>query len=106
MIRNMGTLFRAAQELTANPRNEAFHALVAEVREYPGVKEACATDFLPSSHSPILPLQLSVSGQTIHLHSAITTIGTPLDVTAQELRIESFFPADKETDEFISALTG
>jgi hypothetical protein len=28
---------------------------------------------------------------------SITTFGTPLDVTAQELRIESIFPADEAT---------
>jgi len=31
---------------------------------------------------------------------AITTLGTPLDVTAQELRIESYFPMDAETEAF------
>ncbi len=30
----------------------------------------------------------------------ITTLGTPLDVTAQELRIESYFPMDAETEAF------
>jgi hypothetical protein len=30
----------------------------------------------------------------------ITTLGTPLDVTAQELRIESYFPMDAATEAF------
>jgi hypothetical protein len=38
------------------------------------------------------------------LFTAITTLGTPLDVTLQELRIESFFPADEESDRRIRAL--
>ena len=29
--------------------------------------------------------------------STVTTLGTPLDVTLQELRIECFFPADEQT---------
>jgi hypothetical protein len=29
--------------------------------------------------------------------STVTTLGTPLDVTLQELRIECFFPANEET---------
>jgi hypothetical protein len=30
----------------------------------------------------------------------VTTVGAPLDITAQELRIEAFFPADDETERF------
>lgn len=29
--------------------------------------------------------------------SVISTVGTAIDVTAQELRIEAFFPADSST---------
>jgi transcriptional regulator with XRE-family HTH domain len=32
--------------------------------------------------------------------SMITSVGSPLDVTAQELRIEAFFPADPATEAF------
>ena len=30
--------------------------------------------------------------------SLVTTVGTPQDVTLQEVRIESFFPADARTE--------
>jgi hypothetical protein len=30
--------------------------------------------------------------------STVTTLGTPQDVTLQELRIECFFPADDSTE--------
>jgi hypothetical protein len=30
----------------------------------------------------------------------VTTVGAPLDITAQELRIEAFFPSDDETERF------
>ena len=32
------------------------------------------------------------------LFTTIATLGTPQDVTAQELRIESFFPMDEATE--------
>ena len=38
------------------------------------------------------------------LISAITTPGTPQDVTLQELRIESFLPADEATHQGIRGL--
>jgi hypothetical protein len=33
----------------------------------------------------------------LKLFTAIATLGTPQDITLQELRIESFFPTDDET---------
>ena len=36
--------------------------------------------------------------------STVTTLGTPLDVTLQELRIECFFPASAETERSARAL--
>ena len=37
----------------------------------------------------------------LELFSTLTTLGTPIDVTAQELRIESYFPADETTGEWL-----
>ena len=37
------------------------------------------------------------SGKHLNLFTAIATLGTPQDVTVQELRIESFFPMDDAT---------
>jgi hypothetical protein len=35
----------------------------------------------------------------LRFFSVVSTIGTPVDVTAQELRVEAFFPADGATGE-------
>lgn len=40
------------------------------------------------------------------LFTMLTTIGTPLDVTAQELAIESYFPADDATARWLQELAG
>jgi hypothetical protein len=34
----------------------------------------------------------------LRIFSTIMTLGTPRDVTLQELRIETFFPADEESE--------
>ena len=47
---------------------------------------------------PVLPLELEVGGLRASLFTVISTFGTPQDVTADELRIESFFPADDATE--------
>jgi hypothetical protein len=43
-------------------------------------------------------------GKKLRLLTAITTLGTPLDVTLEELRIEIYLPADEETDAVLSGL--
>ncbi|WP_206066853.1 helix-turn-helix domain-containing protein [Nonomuraea composti] len=46
---------------------------------------------------PVVPVTFAKDGLTVSYFSMITTVGTPQDVTAQELRVESFYPADPET---------
>ncbi len=46
---------------------------------------------------PIIDVQFTFGDSTLRWFSVISTIGTPVDVTAQELRIESFFPSDDDT---------
>lgn len=48
---------------------------------------------------PVLPVVLRKDGVTISLFSVISTFGTAVDVTADELRIESFFPGDAGTEQ-------
>jgi hypothetical protein len=47
---------------------------------------------------PVLPLEMESQGVRISLFTVISTFGTAQDVTADELRIESFFPADTATE--------
>jgi hypothetical protein len=47
---------------------------------------------------PVLPLELEKDGLRVSLFTVIATFGTAQDVTADELRIESFFPADEATE--------
>ena len=35
----------------------------------------------------------------MNFFSMITTVGTPLSITAQELRMECMFPVDEESEE-------
>lgn len=46
----------------------------------------------------LVPVHLRAGGADLRLFTAITTLGTPQDVTLQELRIEAFLPADPDTE--------
>jgi transcriptional regulator with XRE-family HTH domain len=48
---------------------------------------------------PVLPVELEKDGMRLSLFTVIATFGTAQDVTADELRIESFFPADAATEQ-------
>jgi transcriptional regulator with XRE-family HTH domain len=54
----------------------------------------------PRSIAPLVPVidvEFSFGDGTLRWFSVVSTIGTPVDVTAQELRFEAFFPSDQET---------
>lgn len=46
---------------------------------------------------PTLDLALTGKGQRLQFFTTVTTVGTPQDVTLQELKIESYFPSDAAT---------
>jgi hypothetical protein len=47
---------------------------------------------------PIIPISFRKSQRLLNYFSLVTTVGAPRTVAAQELRIESMFPADEETE--------
>ena len=48
---------------------------------------------------PIVPISFRKSKTVLNYFSLVSTVGTPQTVAAQELRIESMFPADEETEQ-------
>ncbi len=59
---------------------------------------------LDSALLPVAPFKLAVGDQRIALFAVIATFGTAQDVTTDELRIETLFPADAETEALLRAL--
>lgn len=51
---------------------------------------------------PVLPLEIDLGGPLLKLCSVISTFGTAQDITANELRIEAFYPADEITRKFFT----
>jgi transcriptional regulator with XRE-family HTH domain len=66
---------------------------------YEGVRSAMLGVVSPVTEGPVLPMHFQKGGITLRLFTTIATLGTPRDITLQELRIESFFPMDDETRE-------
>jgi transcriptional regulator with XRE-family HTH domain len=49
------------------------------------------------TQAPVLPIHFRRGDTSLSLFTTIATLGTPRDVTLQEVRIESFFPMDDPT---------
>lgn len=54
---------------------------------------------------PVLPLEIAKDGVSLSLFTVIATFGTAQDVTTDELRIESLFPADEATERLFRSMS-
>jgi hypothetical protein len=73
--------------------------LLDEVLSLPGIPAAWRTPDFSAGTLPLLPVVFSKDGLRLSYFSMVTTVGTPQDITLQEIRVESFFPVDERTRE-------
>jgi transcriptional regulator with XRE-family HTH domain len=92
-------LGRAELELGQVKDDETAAALLAELRGYgaPAPPQRPAPSV--TAADLLLPIHFKTDAFELRIFSTIMTLGTPQDVTLQELRIETFFPADPASEE-------
>ena len=73
--------------------------LLHELLAYPGVPPRWRTLDLDVSTAPFLPIEFRKGDLHLQFFSTLTSLGTPHDITLQEIRVEAFFPADAKTEE-------
>jgi transcriptional regulator with XRE-family HTH domain len=95
-----GYLLRQLRRTIAVTGDEALAALEVEVLGYQDVARVVRRSSIHRGEDfPILvPFILDVGGVDLAFFTTLTTFGTPLDVTLDELAIELFYPADDATD--------
>jgi transcriptional regulator with XRE-family HTH domain len=69
--------------------------LLERLLAYEGVRAAAKS--LGEAAGPVLPMRFQKGDVALNLFTTLATLGTPQDITLQEMRIESFFPADDAT---------
>lgn len=71
--------------------------VLKKVLELPGVAEIAQVSHAEQDFPPTLVVSFRKGETRLSLFSMIATMGTPLDVSLQNLRLEMFFPADDFT---------
>ena len=95
---------RVHREAADNPSDETFKGLLEELLSFPGVPSRWRMPDFDGTAPPFLTINYKWKNTTLRLFSALTTLGTPLDVGLQELRIETLFPADEATRTVVNRL--
>lgn len=89
---------RVFREAVAGIPDPRVLSLLEDLRAYPG--SPAPGPQATTGDLPFHPVQFQKGVLSLSFFSMVTTVGAPLDITAQELRIEAFFPSDDETERF------
>ncbi|MEK9968769.1 MAG: helix-turn-helix transcriptional regulator [Ferrovibrio sp.] len=97
-----GTLLhRLQREAMDSP---AAAAVLSEVRGYPEVDALWRSVDWDAEPRPLISFAIEKDGLVLDLVTMIATFGTPQDVTLQDLRIETFLPADESSEALLRGL--
>jgi transcriptional regulator with XRE-family HTH domain len=72
-------------------------ALLGRLLAYEDVPQLLKAPAVNPTADPVLPMIFRKGDVSLELFTTIATLGTPQDVTLQEIRIESFFPMREDT---------
>ena len=98
-------LERARREAVGGVLDHDTAELVEQLRTGPDASTFAAVPRVVAPLVPVIDVHFNVDGTTLRWFSIVSTIGTPVDVTAQELRVEAFYPADANTEHDWRAIT-
>ena len=90
-------LDRAHREAIGGVLDQETAEPVRYLRGRPDVARLLTEPDLSPGSTPIVDLHFDMAGTSLRFFSVVSTIGAPIDVTAQELRVEASFPADYQT---------
>ena len=84
----------------------AHDAFIDELMADPDVAWVARAPREECDHPPALTVRFRHGAARLSLFSMIATVGTPLDVALQDLRLEFFFPADAATERWFRDRAG
>lgn len=97
-------LVRLARSAAQTPSDPDLEALLAELRALPGLPDSARPSDATRPAPPILAMHMKTGDLELRFFSMLTTLGTPQDVTLQDLHIETLMPADEASEALMRAL--
>lgn len=79
------------------PQDPVVAQLLSELEAYPPTPRPQ----LAPGDQVLIPVHLRKAGVELRFATLLTTLGTPMDATAQDLTIETYFPLDAATEAWI-----
>jgi transcriptional regulator with XRE-family HTH domain len=90
-----GHLFERLRQQIHATGDDTLAVLLAELKGYPETVGPDAGALPGEHHGVLMPFQFDTGHGVLHLVSTTTVFGSPVDITLQELALETFFPADE-----------
>lgn len=97
-------LFERLRQQIQATGDGALVALLDELRAYPVPPDADATRLDGELLGVAMPFRFRTPQGVLNFISTTTVFGTPVDITLQELALETFFPADAQTTAALRAM--
>ena len=95
---------RLRRDVAERPSDQALRRLLAEAESYQGVTDL-PRRLSPTGNDLLVPVHYRSDDIDVRLFGTIATLGASYDVTVEELRLETFFPADPESEAALRRLS-
>ena len=90
-------LFERLRQQIHATGDDTLSTLLAELKDYPEDLGGQAVALPGEHHGVLMPFEFHTPHGVLRLISTTTVFGSPVDITLQELALETFFPADEDT---------
>lgn len=91
-------IHRVYRESLAEGQDAKSRKLFEELMAYPSIQALWQVPVKDNWQFPILTINFLKDSQQLSFFVTLTTLGTPQDITLQELRLECLFPADESSE--------
>jgi len=96
-------LSRLSQEALDHPPSARLREVVMA---YPGMVAAARNIDVSARLSPVLATHFRIAGQDLRLFAMLSRFDMPRDLTAEDLRVETLYPADADSEKLLRNLAG
>lgn len=96
-------LSRLSQEALDHPPSARLRDVVLT---YPGIAAAARGVDITARLSPVLATHFRIAGQDLRLFAMLSRFDLPRDLTAEDLRVETLYPADADSEQLLRQIAG